>query len=58
VASKGRPAWLTAAGRTRFQLLKNENVAAHALVPGSAGKKSLLPEIVPLNAVDFEMNLR
>jgi hypothetical protein len=39
-------------------LLKNENVAAHAFVPGSAGKEILLPEIVPLNAVDFEMNLR
>jgi hypothetical protein len=58
VASQGHPAWLTAAGLTRFQLLKNENVAAYALVPGSSGKKTLLPEIVPLNAIEFEVNLR
>jgi len=39
-------------------MFKNENVSTHALVPGSAGKKMHLPEIVPLNAVDFEINLR
>jgi hypothetical protein len=49
---------LVALWRTRFHSLKNENVAVHAFVPGSAGKKSLLPEIVPLNAVDFAINLR
>jgi hypothetical protein len=52
------PAWLTALRRMRFQSLKKENVAAHAQVPAAPKKKILLPEIVPLNAVDYAINFK
>jgi hypothetical protein len=39
-------------------LFKDENVAAYTVVPAAPKKKILLPEIVPLNAFDYEINLR
>jgi hypothetical protein len=52
------PALLSGTWSTRFRLFKDENLEAMPQFPATPKKKILLPEIVPLNAVDSVINLR